>query len=143
MENQKIPTALKAILIIAGIVLMIMLIASLSRGSETTHPVAPIPSRSQALPTPQPTLPPTTPAGPLTTFGEGVWEVGVDIVPGKYKTGGDDGGVMGCYYARKKTGDDSSGDILGQDYSHGPITVTIKDSDGYFDTSGCQDWVLQ
>lgn len=81
---------------------------------------------------------PTAPPGPLTTFGEGTWEVGVDIAAGKYKTTGPDG--PNCYYARLKTGDGSMGDILDNNNSNGPVTVTVKESDGYFETQGCADW---
>jgi hypothetical protein len=42
-------------------------------------------------------------AGPLTTVGDGVWEVGVDVAAGKYKTAGTDS--YGCYYARLKNND--------------------------------------
>jgi hypothetical protein len=79
------------------------------------------------------------PSGPLTTFGDGTWEVGVDIVPGKYKTTGPVG--RNCYYARLKNGDGAMGDILDNNNSKGPATVTIKESDGYFETQGCADWV--
>jgi hypothetical protein len=82
---------------------------------------------------------PPAPSGPLATFGPGTWEVGVDIQSGKYKTTGPDG--PNCYYARLKTGDGSVGDILDNNNSQGPVTVTIKESDGYFETQGCADWM--
>ncbi|WP_142104538.1 hypothetical protein [Pseudonocardia cypriaca] len=85
---------------------------------------------------------PPAPSGPLTTFGDGTWEVGVDIVPGKYKTSGPaPSGFGNCYHARLKTGDGSVGDILDNNNSKGPVTVTIKESDGYFESQGCADWV--
>lgn len=87
-------------------------------------------------PTPEPTA--AAPAGPLTTFGDGVWEVGVDIAAGKYKTTGTDS--YGCYYARLQHNDGSISDIIGNGFGQGPVTVTIKDTDGYFETSGCVDW---
>jgi hypothetical protein len=79
------------------------------------------------------------PTGPLTTFDAGVWEVGVDIAAGKYKTTGTDG--YGCYYARLEENDGSLGDILANGFVQGPATVTIKATDGYFETSGCEEWV--
>jgi hypothetical protein len=87
-------------------------------------------------PTPEPVA--AAPAGPLTAFGDGVWEVGVDVVPGKYKTAGTDS--YGCYYARLQHNDGSISDIISNGFGQGPVTVTIKDSDGYFETSGCVDW---
>jgi hypothetical protein len=86
-------------------------------------------------PTPDPVAAPT---GPLTTFGDGVWEVGVDIAPGKYKTTGTDS--YGCYYARLQHNDGTVEDIISNGFGQGPVTVTVKPTDGYFETSGCVDW---
>jgi hypothetical protein len=87
----------------------------------------------------------TTEAPPVVVEGytEGVYEVGVDMQPGKYKTAGPDpdDAFPNCYYARLKTGDGSLGDIIDNNNSQGPVTVTVKTSDGMFDTSGCQAWV--
>ena len=90
-------------------------------------------------PPPSAPVPADEPAGPRTEFGSGVWEVGVDIAPGKYKTSGTDG--YGCYYARLVAADGSLSDIIGNGFVQGPATVTIKQSDGYFETSGCERWV--
>lgn len=79
------------------------------------------------------------PAGPLTTFASGVWEVGVDIAAGKYKTTGTDG--YGCYYARLRGDEGSLDDIISNGFVQGPATVTVRPSDAYFETSGCEDWV--
>jgi hypothetical protein len=87
---------------------------------------------------PAPTPGPAAATGPLTTFGDGVWEVGVDIAAGKYKTAGTDS--YGCYYARLQHNDGSISDIISNGFGQGPVTVTVKDSDGYFETSGCVDW---
>lgn len=38
-------------------------------------------------------------------------------------------------------GDGAVGDIIDNNNSKGPVTVTIKESDGYFETQGCADWV--
>jgi hypothetical protein len=65
--------------------------------------------------------------------------VSTHIQSGKYKTTGPDG--PNCYYARLKTGDGSVGGILDNNNSQGPVTVTIKESDGYFETQGCADWM--
>ena len=80
--------------------------------------------------------------GPRTTFGDGTWEIGVDIAPGKYKSAGPDSSGMGsCFAQTEKTGDGSLGDIKDQDVSRGPMTFTIP-ANGVriFKTNGCQDW---
>lgn len=94
-----------------------------------------LPPDTVTVPAPVPAPDGVAPA----TFGAGVWEVGVDIAAGKYKTVGTDG--YGCYHARLLTGDGSVADILANGFSQGPVTVTIRDSDGYFETSGCYDWI--
>lgn len=81
------------------------------------------------------------PAPAQTTITAGTYEVGVDIEPGKYKSSGPTG--FGCYYARLKTNDGSVGDIIQNNISQGASVVTIKESDGYFETSGCEPWVKQ
>jgi hypothetical protein len=94
-----------------------------------------LPPETVTVPAPVPGTDPTLP----TTVGAGVWEVGVDMAPGKYKTAGTDG--YGCYHARLRTGDGSLADILANGFSQGPVTVVVRDSDGYFETSGCHDWI--
>lgn len=151
----------KRILLVASLFLLIILLAAAACSANPQKPAGLLtPPTSTPAPTsrvwptgtaatsvyvpeptttkPAPTAAPTKPAGPRTSFGEGVWEVGVDIAAGKYKTTGSDG--YGCYYARLKTGDGSLGDIIDNNDTDGPATVTIKSSDGYFDTSGCAAW---
>lgn len=83
--------------------------------------------------------PAAAPAPPTIT--DGTYEVGVDIEPGKYKSSGTTG--YGCYYARLKANDGSLGDIIQNNNSQGPSVVTIKESDSYFETTGCAPWVKQ
>jgi hypothetical protein len=139
------------IILAAGLVGLILILAfgasvDANRAAIPTSRPAPPPSTYQVVPSPAAVAPvaPAVPAGPKTTFGDGVWEVGVDIVPGRYKSPGPgENGFGSCYYARLKTGDGSFGDIIDNDLSQGPVTVTIKETDGLFDTNGCQDWVKQ
>lgn len=136
--------------IVGGALGGLILIVAIAAACAPTVPTPNYPARSVtpatvpaiAVPPPPPAPPatPAAPAGPRTTFGEGTWEVGVDIAPGKYKTTGTSG--YGCYYARLKTGDGSMGDIIDNNISQGPATVTIKSTDGYFETNGCDSWVL-
>ncbi|MCO1657692.1 hypothetical protein [Pseudonocardia humida] len=104
-----------------------------------TAPAPPPETVVVAVPAPEAPVTAVEPTGPLTTFGAGVWEVGVDIAAGKYKTTGTDG--YGCYYARLKENDGSLGDIISNGFVQGPATVTVKAEDGYFETSGCEEWV--
>jgi hypothetical protein len=73
------------------------------------------------------------------TIGEGTFVVGEDIRPGRYKARAEENGD--CYWARLK---DDSGDpdsIIANNNSAGSSSVTIKPSDGAFETSGCTPWV--
>lgn len=78
------------------------------------------------------------PPGPLVEFGAGTWEVGVDVVAGKYKTLGSDN----CYWARLRNNDGSTDDIIDNNIGAGPQTVTIKDGE-YFETQRCGTWTRQ
>jgi len=74
-----------------------------------------------------------------TISGDGVYEVGVDIKPGTYKSSG--GGGM-CYYA--ENGDANGNDILSNNIvNSGAPAVTSVSAGHFFETSGCGDWVLQ
>lgn len=73
-------------------------------------------------------------------IGEGTFIVGEDIQPGRYKARAKDGF---CYWARLK---DDSGDfdsIIANNTTSGQASVTIKKSDGAFETSGCTPWRRQ
>lgn len=63
------------------------------------------------------------------TFGEGTYEVGVDIPPGKYRSPGG----SGCYWERQ----DKNGEILDNDLSDGPTVLTVQASDAYVKLSSC------
>ena len=83
---------------------------------------------------------PTTrqaPRGPATTFGEGRWEVGVDVAAGKYKSRGGDGThPMGCVWTRYAGDGESVVDI---GYSDGPQTITVKAGE-LVEIAGCEPW---
>jgi hypothetical protein len=97
--------------------------------TTTTTPLPPA-----AIPAAQP-----EPTGPVTSFGAGTYVVRTDIVPGTYRSAGPAGGLF-CNWARLK---DTSGEfaaIITNGNSGGPTTVTISNSDGAFETSGCNTW---
>ncbi|MDQ2884393.1 MAG: hypothetical protein M3Y48_25485, partial [Actinomycetota bacterium] len=85
---------------------------------------------------------PAHPTGPLTSFGDGTYQVGTaagEVPAGTYRTLGSTEG-MPCYWARTKATTDTS-TIIASGYAPGPATVTIKSSDGAFVTSGCARWI--
>lgn len=106
--------------------------------SSTTEFIPPATDAVSTVPLDDITVPPTTavpiPAGPRTSFGDGVWEVGTDIAAGKYKAA--DAG-SDCYWAKLKA-DDS---IINNDLPHGPTTVTIEASVSKFKSKDCGEWV--
>lgn len=68
------------------------------------------------------------------SFGNGVWEVGVDIQPGKYKTAGS----ADCYWKKG----DPTGEIIDNEIVHGPATVIIEPSVFTFTSNRCGTWTL-
>ena len=78
--------------------------------------------------------PPPPPPGPRTSFGDGTFTVGTDIVPGVYQSAGPvEGGV--CYWKR------SNGDgTVANAMTKKPQTVQIEAGDTTFKSSECQEW---
>ncbi|MFJ6657924.1 hypothetical protein ACIQNG_16380 [Streptomyces sp. NPDC091377] len=68
----------------------------------------------------------------------GMFKVGVDIAPGTYKSTGNKDDM--CYWERSKDAEHSLESILANNNVSGSAVVTISASDGYFKTSGCEDW---
>jgi hypothetical protein len=145
----------KLFLIPAGIVVAIIVLASMSGGAEpaptATAPAAPATTAAQAAPpataaptTAAPTTEAPAPApasGLATTFGDGDWLVGTDIAPGSYRSPGVDGSL--CSYNTH----DESGDVVLEPgmfdaKQDGPSRVTLEEG-WTFQTSGCEDFVLQ
>lgn len=94
----------------------------------------PMPTKTP-LPAPEPE---SEPIEPSPTFGDGTWRVGVDILPGTYRSTE----TTACYWERLSafTGDLSA--ILGNDNPGGPAVVTIKATDVGFTSKSCGTWVL-
>lgn len=82
-------------------------------------------------------VPSATPTPAASIPGDGTYEVGVDIQPGKYVSEPSTSG--NCYWARLKNDDPFDG-ILANNNSSGKSVVVIKKSDKYFQSSGCSDW---
>jgi hypothetical protein len=76
---------------------------------------------------------------PPAGIEDGTWEIGSDIVAGKYKsTGGDT-----CYWARLKSLNGGVGSILANGIAPGPQTVVIAPGDAAFTTARCGTWYRQ
>ncbi len=76
--------------------------------------------------------------GPKTTIDkDGIYNVGTDIAPGIYSSGGPVDGT--CYWKRMGNPD---GNIIDNSMSKKPQVVQIDPSDKAFKTSGCQPWQL-
>jgi hypothetical protein len=69
--------------------------------------------------------------------GDGTYEVGVDVKPGTYVSSKPDSG--NCYWARTKGSDGIIG-IIANNNSSGRSVVTIKKTDKFFESSGCNPW---
>lgn len=83
-----------------------------------------------------------------TSFGNGSYEVGVDIQPGRYRSSGPVGGVFPmCHFARVRTAGaglmevDQIIDM--QMIQSGQALVTIRPTDGGFRSEGCQPWTIR
>lgn len=121
------------VLVVLGLFVGCTALFASAVGSIDTSPGAAGPQVSS----PELATPPTaeggapTPAatGPATSVGDGTYEVGTDLVAGKYRTPGDADGGMGCSYHVP----DST--IFG--YSKGPGIFTVKAGQTVTLSGGC------
>lgn len=70
------------------------------------------------------------------TMGEGTYAVGIDILPGTYKTAGE----SACYWARLRGFGGSVASVIANDNTSGPAIVTIASTDRGFTSHGCGTW---
>lgn len=134
-----------------GVLVVLIVVAScmgaLARGTTSYRAPGsggvaglPVPSPAAAAPRTEYAPAPAAPVSPGVTpavssgIGDGTYEVGAEIQPGKYKTTGG----SGCYWARQSSADE--GDIISNHFGNGPTTVVLKASDKFFRTSGCDGW---
>jgi len=113
-------------------------VAGMAAGAVGTLAAAVIVTAPAAAPSPEPRVEfdgnVTVPGRELTAFGDGAWQVGVDVVPGTYtSTGGPD-----CRYALRAAV--TGGDIAASTVAQGPVTVVLAADTGYVETSGCATW---
>lgn len=71
-----------------------------------------------------------------TSFGDGDFIVGTDMVPGTYRNAGS----SGCYWARLSGFGHTLGDIIANDNTDTQAVVTIDASDKGFESSNCGTW---
>jgi len=71
-----------------------------------------------------------------TSFGDGVYAVGIDIAPGTYSAPGG----TNCYWERDSDLTGNSNSIIANDTPTGPVTVPIAPTDKGFKTAGCGTW---
>ena len=97
-----------------------------------TPTTAPPPS---AEPPPAPT---PAPSGPATTIPPGIYAVGEDILPGRYRSAG---GSF-CYWATLRGRSGEFDEIIANDISQGGAQIVeIGEEVAYFETNGCDTWV--
>ena len=112
--------------------------------APSQNTVAPAPAAKQPAQSAAPAAP-VAPSGPATSvhssenaFGGATYEVGTDIVPGKWKTTGPTGDDT-CYWARLSDTSGSFESINANGNVSGPTTITIggKDKAVEFRGGGC------
>lgn len=82
-------------------------------------------------------------AGPATTFGDGIWRVGIDIAPGTYRTTTPEDAYLSCYWERLSGFGGSFNEIIanGNGKPNKQVVVEIRKTDKGFDTDDCGTWV--
>ena len=73
----------------------------------------------------------------LPNFSDGMYEVGIDIQPGTYRTRV---AAPGCYYARLSGFGGEVSDILANDLTDYPAIVDIQPTDKGFESTRCGTW---
>jgi hypothetical protein len=74
-----------------------------------------------------------------TAFGDGMYLVGTDVVPGSYVSSG----TGSCSWARLSGFDGTPDEVIASEVLTGPRLVTIRGTDKGFRSSGCGGWIRQ
>lgn len=103
-------------------------------------------SLTAAPPVPAAPAPPPAPVetGPASSVSDGTYQVGVDVVAGRYKTDGPGStSIMdSCYLQRSKDDSGEFGSIIANDNVTGPSSVTVKKGEFVTFRGGCT-WTRQ
>jgi hypothetical protein len=73
-----------------------------------------------------------------TSFGEGAYIVGRDIVPGTYRSSGGNN----CYYERLRDFTGGLNSIIANGNTNAPTIVTIQPTDAGFQSQDCGSWTM-
>jgi hypothetical protein len=76
------------------------------------------------------------PSPPVTSFGDGTFEVGSQIVPETYRAAGG----ADCSWGRLSSLGGAANDVIADGDALGPAIVTISPSDAAFESDGCGTW---
>ncbi|MGB3437264.1 MAG: hypothetical protein WBA97_00820 [Actinophytocola sp.] len=84
---------------------------------------------------------PPAPAGPAATMSSGIYQVGVDVQAGQYKTAGpeDNEYGLGCYWARLKNDTGEFDAIISNGNLDGPGSFTVNAGE-FVELSGDCTW---
>ncbi|HKN45082.1 MAG TPA: hypothetical protein VJW23_14295 [Propionibacteriaceae bacterium] len=131
----------KVVLIGTGSILAVIAIASFAGGTTAGNPSA-VPAGPPSVialpPTLAPIAPPVEqPPGPKTQVGDGTYDVGTDIAPGRYHTNGNGSQPGYAKITNTKTGSDV--DTI---FVKGPGYVTLKNGQTV-QFLGAGEWELQ
>jgi hypothetical protein len=122
--------------LVLGVLVLLFIIGIANSGNSSTSTAT---ASAQGLAA-APEAPPA-PTGPVTSFSDGTYVVGTDIVAGTYHTTGPASNGSGlCYWGREKDTSGNFDSTIANDVGRGPATVTISSSAGAFKTSGCNTW---
>lgn len=99
---------------------------------ETTTP-EPVPE-----PEPEPTTSEVAEAKKNPAWNDGMYQVGDDIKPGRYRTTNVDNNM--CYYARLSGDSGELGDIISNNLADGPMSVTVNRTDAFIEFNGGCEW---
>jgi hypothetical protein len=128
--------------VVGGVVALLFVIGIANGGNTAANATAPAGSSAVTNQGAAPAAPaPAAPSGPLTSFGDGTYAVGTDILAGTYHTTGPNNtNPMGCYWERDTDTSGNMSSIIANNVGKGPATVTISATDGAFKTAGCNTW---
>lgn len=129
-----IPTAAVAGIALLGVVVVAN--DNPARSAAAAGDRAAVPSSQPGPPIRKPVE--LAPPVPTSMDGDGIYVVGREIKPGRYKAGG----FAGCYWARLSNlaGDDH--DVIANWYGNGRVTVEIRLGDKGFETNNCGPWEM-
>ena len=114
------------------IIVLAWIIGSVSSPANQT-----LPTSAADTTTTQTISTPPAQSGPVSSFGDGNYVVGTDILPGTYKNSGG----QGCYWARLSGFGGTSDEIIANDNTDYPTVVTISSTDKGFDSEHCGTWM--